>query len=181
MAGKKWGDNHPRSRHCEWIKCKQRGPRTQLRRSWRKKRSSRTRWARQTLQPPIKHTTHQKLQRISWRFWSGTRDHCRTERSQGPLQEVQQKSEAVHPTRIYEPWRNNCSGNITERPYDSFRHINTYSALHWWLERPDNGNDPNQRDKSVCQEKFHTPEKYHKILHADLDTVLPSTPEWIVW
>ena len=90
-----WRGNHPSSWYHERIKCA-----PQPRRSWRKRQSSRMRRLRRTLQPPILHTIHPKLQGRSCQFWRGIRDQRKTERSQGPVQEVEQESEVVQPMRI---------------------------------------------------------------------------------
>ena len=92
------------------------GTRTWTRRSYRKRRSPRTWQMRQKLQPTHIHIINQELQGRSGKFWSGIRYQSQTKRRQVSVQEIQQESEAVYPTRITEPWRHHCSGQILKDP-----------------------------------------------------------------
>ena len=92
-------------------------------------------------------------------FWRSLRDHCQTKRIKLKVQEVQRKAKSVCPTIISEPWRHRNSDQRPEIPYVSFKRIKNYIDLCWIQEIPDNGNDPNRRNKTLLQERAHTPKK----------------------
>ena len=129
--GQQWRNNNLCFWHYEKINCKQRGPKTRPMRSYRKSWSPRTWRSRRMLQPPIIHIINQKLQGISWQFWSGLRDHFREKnRIHGSVQKAQRKYEAVHTTIVTEPWRHHRSGQGLKTPHSFFKHINTHIATN---------------------------------------------------
>ena len=146
---------------------------------YRKRRLPRMWRARQKLQPPSINIIYQKLQGRSWKFWSHISDHFREKRSQGSVQEVQQKPEAVHPMRFIELWRRPCSGQRLKITQNCFKHINTHSTINGIRERTDHNNDLNWEYYTICLKNINTTAKLNQYLWANMGTVLHRNPELI--
>ena len=82
-------NNHPRSQNHDKTKYNKRRIRMRSRWLWRKKRLPRTWRKRWELQPTIIHIITSKLQGRNRSFQRSFRDHGRSERIQGPIQEIQ--------------------------------------------------------------------------------------------